>query len=211
MSEWDQILREEWYSREEPDEIIVNFANLLKKKNKKLRILDLGCGAGRHQIYMAKQGFEAHGTDISETGLYTTKERLKRERLKVFLVKCDMKMLPYRDSCFDAVICLHAVYHQNLKGIQETLSETRRILGKKGLLPINFLSTRTHSYGKGREMEENTFIEEEGVEKGVLHYFVGKDGIERLFENFEIVKLELSEKEVEGKLRSRWIIIATVK
>lgn len=85
MSEWDQILREEWYSREEPDEIIVNFTNLLKKKNKKLRILDLACGAGRHQIYMAKQGFEAHGTDISETGLYTTKERLKRERLRVLL------------------------------------------------------------------------------------------------------------------------------
>jgi hypothetical protein len=58
-------------------------------------------------------------------------------------------------------------------------------------------------------VEENTFIEEEGVEKGVLHYFVGKDGIEHLFENFEIARLELSEKEVEGKLRSRWIIIAT--
>lgn len=211
MSEWDRILREEWYSREEPDEIIINFANSLKKKNRRLRILDLGCGAGRHQIYIAKQGFEAHGTDISETGLYTTKERLKRQRLKAFLVKCDMKMLPYRDSCFDAVICLHTVYHQNLKGIQETLSETRRILRKKGLLLINFLSKRTHSYGKGIETEENTFIEEEGVEKGVLHYFAGKDGIERLFKSFEVVKLELSEKEVEGKLRSRWMIIATVK
>ena len=211
MSEWDRILREEWYSREEPDEIIVNFANLLKKKNKKLRILDLGCGAGRHQIYMAKQGFETHGTDISETGLCTTKERLRRERLKVFLVKCDMKKLPYRNSCFDAVICLHAVYHQSLGGIQETLSETHRILRKKGLLLINFLSKRTHNYGKGTEVEENTFIEEEGVEKGVMHYFIGKDGIECLFENFEIVKLELSEKEIEGKLRSQWIIIATVK
>jgi hypothetical protein len=59
-------------------------------------------------------------------------------------------------------------------------------------------------------VEENTFIEEEGVEKGILHYFVGKDGVERLLENFEIVTLESSEKEVEGKLRSRWIIIATV-
>jgi hypothetical protein len=52
-------------------------------------------------------------------------------------------------------------------------------------------------------VEENTFIEEEGVKKGALHYFVGKDGIERLFENFEIISLELSDKEVEGKLESR--------
>jgi hypothetical protein len=49
------------------------------------------------------------------------------------------------------------------------------------------------------------------VVRALLHYFVGKDGIEHLLENFEIVKLESSEKEVEGKLRSRWIIIATVK
>jgi hypothetical protein len=32
-------------------------------------------------------------------------------------------------------------------------------------------------------VEDKAFIEEEGVEKGPLHYFVGKDGIERLFEN----------------------------
>jgi hypothetical protein len=53
--------------------------------------------------------------------------------------------------------------------------------------------------------------EPEGIEKGVLQYFVDKDGIERLFENFEVAKLELNENEVEEKLRSRWIIIATAK
>jgi ubiquinone/menaquinone biosynthesis C-methylase UbiE len=210
MTEWDQILREEWYSREEPDEIVVNFVNLLKNKNKKLRVLDLGCGAGRHQAHMAKQTFEAHGADISENGLCMTKERLERQGLEAFLVKCDMKMLPYKDSSFDAVICIHVIYHQNLKGIQETISEIRRILRKKGSLLINFLSKRTYSYGNGIEVEESTFIEEEGVERGVLHYFAGKDEIERLLKDFEIVNLELSEKEVEGNLRSRWIITATV-
>jgi ubiquinone/menaquinone biosynthesis C-methylase UbiE len=210
MSEWDQILREEWYSREEPDEIVVNFTNSLKNKNKKLRVLDLGCGAGRHLVYMTKQALEAHGTDISETGLCKTKERLKRQRLEAFLVKCEMKTLPYKDSYFDAVICLHVVYHQQLKGIKETISEIRRILRKKGSLLINFLSKRTYSYGKGIEVEENTFIEEEGVERGVLHYFAGREEIEHVFKNFETTNLELSEKEVEGKLRSRWIITATV-
>jgi ubiquinone/menaquinone biosynthesis C-methylase UbiE len=66
-----------------------------------------------------------------------------------------MKMLPYRDSCFDSVIYLNAVYHHSLKGKQEALSENRRIIGKKGLLLINFLSKRTYSYmnrnGSGRK------------------------------------------------------------
>ena len=210
MSEWDRILREEWYSREEPDRIVVNFVRLLKNKNEKFRILDLGCGAGRHLVYIAKKTLEAHGSDISETGLCMAKERLERQGLEAFLARCDMKMLPYKDSSFDAVICVQAVYHQKLEGIQDTISEIGRILRKKGLLLVSFLSKRTYSYGKGTEVEEDTFIEEEGVEKGVLHYFVGKEDIERLLKDFEITDLELIEKEVEGKLRSRWIIIATV-
>ncbi len=210
LTEWNKILREEWYSQEEPDGIVINFAKLLKKKKRKMRVLDLGCGAGRHQVFMAKQGFEAHGTDISETGLRLTKQRLERQNLEVYLVKCDMRFLPYVDSCFDAVVSLHAIYHQKLKEIQETISETRKILRKRGLLLINFLSKRTYGYRKGTEVEEDTFIEQEGIEKGVLHHFTDKEEMEHLFKGFKVVNLELSEKKVEGKLRSRWILTATV-
>jgi ubiquinone/menaquinone biosynthesis C-methylase UbiE len=209
MTEWNQILCVQGYSREEPDEIVVEFVALLKKENRKARGLDLGCGAGRHQIYLAKQGFEAHGTDISETGLNLTKKRLKQQGLKGYLVKCDMKMLPYIDSCFDAIISLHTIYHQKLEEIQKTISEIHRTLKKKGLLLVNFLSKRTYTYGKGLEVEENTFIRQDGAEKGVLHYFAGKEEIENLFENFRIIDLRLREREVEGKLQSRWILIAT--
>jgi ubiquinone/menaquinone biosynthesis C-methylase UbiE len=207
MNEWDRILHEEWYSQYEPDEIVINFASLLTKE-KKMRVLDLGCGAGRHQVYMAKQGFEAHGIDFSETGLSLTRERLREQKLEVCLAKCDMKMLPYIRSCFDAVINLHTIYHQKVRGIQETISEIHRILKGKGFLLMNFLSKRTYSYKKGTKVEKDTFVEQEGIEKGVLHHFTDKEEIERLFENFEIIDLKLREKEVEGKLRSRWIVIA---
>jgi ubiquinone/menaquinone biosynthesis C-methylase UbiE len=209
LTEWNEILRERRYSQEEPDESIVNFVASLKKKTKKLRVLDLGCGAGRHQVYMAKQGIEAHGADLSETGLRLTKERLKKQKLEVFLVKCDMGLLPYRDFCFDAVISLHTIYHQKLKEIQKTISAIHRILKQQGLLLVNFLSKRTYSCKKGAEVEENTFVQQEGMEKRVLHHFTDKREIERLFRNFKIVNLELIEKEVEGKLRSRWILTAT--
>lgn len=210
MTEWNQILCEKNYSREEPDDIVVDFVTLLKKKNRKVRGLDLGCGAGRHQIYMAKQGFESHGTDTSKTGLKLTKERLKRQKLMGYLVKCDMKTLPYADSCFDAIICLHTIYHQKLEEIRKTIPEIHRILKKKGLLLVNFLSKRTYTYGKGLEVEENTFIRQDDAEKGVLHYFAGKEEIENLFKNFKIIDLRLSEREVEGKLQSRWILMATI-
>lgn len=208
MTEWNQILREERYSKEEPDETVVNFVAFLKKRSKDMRLLDLGCGAGRHTVYMAKQGFEAHGIDISETGLSLAKERLKRQNLDVYLLKCDMKMLPYIGFCFDAVVCFSAIYHQRLKGIKDTISEIQRTLKKNGLLLVNFLSKRTYIYGKGAKVEENTFVRQEGPEKGVLHHFTDEEEIRRLFKNFKIINLKLFEKEVEGKLTSRWILIA---
>jgi ubiquinone/menaquinone biosynthesis C-methylase UbiE len=206
--EWNQILREKGYSREEPDETAVNFISLLKRRNKKLRVLDLGCGAGRHLVYVASQGIEAHGIDFSETGLNLTRERLKGQKLECYLVKCDMRSLPYIDSCFDAVISLHTIYHQKLWKIQKTILEIKRVSKKKSLVLINFLSKRTYSYGKGLEIEENTFINQEDAEKGIIHHFTDKEELKRLFVEFKIVDLKLVEQKIEGKLRSRLVLIA---
>lgn len=207
MAEWNQILLEEAYSREEPDESIVAFLDSFKLK-KNATVLDLACGAGRHVVHMAKLGFETHGADISLTGLRSTGERLKKQKLQGHLVKCDMKHLPYADSRFDVVICFHAIYHQKLKEIQESLSEVHRVLRKDGVTIVNFLSKRTFSYAKGPQIEENTFIEEEGSEKGVLHHFTDREELKSLFKGFKVVNMEMHEKEVEGKLRSRWIVKA---
>ncbi|MDI6805249.1 MAG: class I SAM-dependent methyltransferase [Candidatus Bathyarchaeia archaeon] len=210
MIEWNRILQEKRYSPEEPDKLVISFAAFLKRKKKVGRVLDLGCGAGRHLIYMAKQGFEAHGIDIAETGLNATKCRLKKQNLEAHIVKCHMNFLPYVDSCFDAVICLHTIYHQKFKGMQRTISEIHRILKENGFLSVNFLSKRTYKYGKGEKVEENTFIDQEGIEKGVLHHFTDKEEIRCLFKDFTIIKMELQERKIEGKLSSRWILTATI-
>lgn len=154
-----------------------------------------------------KQGYEAHGADISITGLKTARERLDSGS-KWHLVECDMKMLPYIDSCFDAVVSLRTIYHQTVAGRQQTISEIRRVLGKNGQLLIGFLSKRTYSYGKGVRFEEDTFIEKEGPEKGVLHHFTDEHDLERLFRGFKVVSIDLKEKRIEGKLRSRWVVEA---
>jgi ubiquinone/menaquinone biosynthesis C-methylase UbiE len=211
LTEWNQILREKWYSQEEPDELVVSLVTLLKNRNKKARVLDLGCGAGRNLICMANQGFEAYGLEISETGINFTKERLKKQNLKAYVVKGDMHLLPYIDSCFGAVICLFTIYHQKLKGIQETVSEIYRVLRKGGILLANFHSKRSGMYGKGVMAEKDTFIRQNGPEKGVVHHFTDEEEILKLLKNFENVSIELRErKSVDGYLQSRLIVMANV-
>ena len=210
MTEWNQILREKVYSPEEPDEHVVQFAGLLLEK-KAVKVLDLDCGAGRHAIYFAKRGFEAYGVDFSETGLRMARKRLGKEKMDAFLVRCDMKMLPFVGSCFDAVTCTRAIYHQKVAGIQEVLHEIGRILKKNGLLLADFLSKRTYSYGKGLEVEESTFVEQDGVERGILHHFTDEKELKELFKDFMIINLELRERVVENRLRSRWVVTAMVQ
>ena len=209
MTEWNKILLEKWYSQEEPDELVVSFVTLLKEKNKKACILDLGFGAGRNLMYVANQGFEAHGVEMSETGLKVTKERLRKRNLEAHILKGDMYLLPYIDSCFDIVMCLFTIYHQNLKGIRTTISEVHRILRKDGILLVNFQSKRSHMYGKGVKVENDTFIRQNGPEKGVIHHFADKEEIARLLKDFKNVNIELHEqKSPDGYLQSRLMVTA---
>ena len=142
MAKWDRILQKEEYQLEEPDKIVVHVVSVLEDRRVG-RILDLGCGAGRHVVYFAEKGFETYGADISETGLVLTKKRLGRRRLEAEMIKCDMKSIPYVSSCFDAVLCVQAIYHQRLKEIQQTISEVHRILKRRGLLLVNLHSKRS--------------------------------------------------------------------
>ena len=207
MAKWNQILQRREYSPENPDEIVVSFASILEKRKAK-RVFDLGCGAGRHVIYLVERGFESYGADISETGLKLTKKRLKSRRLEAEIMKCDMKLIPYVDSCFDAVICVRTIYHQKLKEIQETISGIHKVLKEKGLFLVNFHSKRSSKYGKGIKVEENTFMQENGPEKEVLHHFVDVNELRELLRDFNIVDLKVREKMIDGYLRSHFIVLA---
>ena len=206
MAEWDRILQKEEYQLEEPDKIVVHVVSVLEDRRVG-RILDLGCGAGRHVVYFAEKGFETYGADISETGLVLTKKRLGRRRLEAEMIKCDMKSIPYVSSCFDAVLCVQAIYHQRLKEIQQTISEVHRILKRRGLLLVNLHSKRSDKYGVGTELEDGTFIQGNGPEKGVPHHFFDEGELRELLRDFE-VDIEVKEKKVGDYLRSLFIVLA---
>lgn len=205
---WNEILKRRDYSREEPERLVIQFTKLLKNKHAK-HVLDLGCGAGRHLVYLTKQGFETYGIDISETGLKQAKNRLKKEKLDAFLIKCDMKALPYIDNCFDAVLSLFTIYHNTKQGIKQTIAETHRTLKQTGTILLNFQSKRSSKHGKGTKIEENTFIQENGPEKGIIHHFVDKTEIHELLKAFKILNIQLEERKIEEYLQSRWTVVAT--
>jgi 2-polyprenyl-3-methyl-5-hydroxy-6-metoxy-1,4-benzoquinol methylase len=73
--------------------------------NKQLRILDIGCGTGRHSIELAKRGYLVTGIDLSDSLLSKAKEKAARLKLNIAFEKCDARKLTYSDE-FDVAIML---------------------------------------------------------------------------------------------------------
>jgi hypothetical protein len=64
-------------------------------------------------------------------------------------------------------------------------------------------------YGNGTELEKDTFIRQNGPEKGVIHHFTDKKEIAKFLGEFKNVNTKLHEqKSADGYLQSRLIVIA---
>jgi len=208
MATWNSILKRPEFSREKSHRAIVELVELFRRRGAK-RILDLGCGAGRHLLYLSLLGFEVYGTDISKVGLKESRKRLKDAELEAELIKCDMTAIPYSDSLFDAVVSVWVIYHSTLEEMQKTISEVHRVLKKNGLAFLTFQSKRSHKFGKGNKIEKDTFILEEIPEKGIPHHFSDKREVQGMLKNFRILSLNLDEFfNKKGKLHSHWEALA---
>jgi len=73
--------------------------------NKSLKILDVGCGTGRHAIELTKRGYHVTGIDLSKSQLARAKEKAKASGLEIDFQQQDARNLPF-DGEFDLAIML---------------------------------------------------------------------------------------------------------
>jgi 2-polyprenyl-3-methyl-5-hydroxy-6-metoxy-1,4-benzoquinol methylase len=73
--------------------------------NKAARILDIGCGTGRHSIELAKRGYKIVGIDLSESLLTRAKEKTSEQKLQISFQKQDARNLAFKCE-FDLVIMI---------------------------------------------------------------------------------------------------------
>jgi SAM-dependent methyltransferase len=74
-------------------------------RDKSIKILDIGCGTGRHAIELAKRGYQVTGIDLSESQLKRAKEKAKEQGVKIDFQKHDARNLPFKGD-FDLAIML---------------------------------------------------------------------------------------------------------
>ena len=83
----------------------VDFIESEIKRDKSCRILDVGCGTGRHAIELVKRGYSVTGVDLSENMLNRAREKAIDTGVQLDFEKADARNLPFEDE-FDLVIML---------------------------------------------------------------------------------------------------------
>ena len=73
--------------------------------NKQSRILDIGCGTGRHSIELTKRGYKVTGVDLSDSQLERAKAKATEQNLRIDFHKHDARNLPFSQE-FDLALMI---------------------------------------------------------------------------------------------------------
>ena len=111
MKQWYEKLFDnygEQYDKESFTQGTTGECDFIEKElnyDKSLKIIDIGCGTGRHAIELTRRGYFVTGIDLSNSQLKKASEKAERDNLKIEFLKCDARNLPFEDQ-FDVAIML---------------------------------------------------------------------------------------------------------
>ena len=189
---WDR----NWTTEEErvrwlaPDPMVQNLVPLLRAR-RFTRVLDVGCGVGRHAQYLGAEGFTCVGLDASESGLEYARAQAQRSGLSIDYRVGRFYELDFPEHSFDALIAWNVIYHGDRDIARRAADEFARVLVPGGLYVGTMLSKRNAGYGVGREVRPDTFVVDDATNDHIHpHLYVNSRDLLELHRGFEVLQLD---------------------
>ena len=189
---WDAIFEDRGHVFTDPHPDLPAVAQHLKDEGLN-RVLDLGCGTGRHVVYLARNGFAVHGLDNSPQAIKMSEAWLEKEHLDADVRLQEMtEKLPYADGFFDAVLSVQVIHHADVATIKRIVQEMVRVIKRGGFIFVTVPKLRNQ--GKSfKEIEPNTFVPLDGAEAGLPHHYFTPGEFREFFTGFEVKDIHLDE------------------
>lgn len=187
-----------------PHPMVVAMIPVLKARGVKA-VLDLGCGVGRHALFLAEQGFAVEAADGAAAGLDFARREAASRGLRLGLHQADADALPFADESFDYVLSWNVIFHGTMGDVGRRLAEMWRILKPGALYQGTMLSKRDGQFRQGRPVAPDTFIRGSDA-KAHAHYYCDLAGLAALFAGFELLSLTQEEQRRPGSWH--WHILA---
>lgn len=189
--EWNGIYEKAGDVFPDVQENMPEVVDLMEKKDVK-NVLDLGCGGGRHSVYLAQRGMRVSGIDASPKGIQITQDKMATNGLTGdFQAGNIYERLPYADASFEAIVSTQTINHGTIEEIRELIKEMERVLTPNGMIFIT-TAIRGTKGGKGglgtdsdKKIAPHTYVPTEGNEEGLTHYYFDKKRLEKEFHDFK--------------------------
>jgi len=178
---------EHGWPTERPTRSVVRFLKEIKKEKPKGKILDIGCGEGRHTIFFAENGYNAYGFDMELLSIRQAKKFTKVKGIKknIHFFIGNILSLPFSHNIFDIAIdygCLHHIKKMDWKTYIENV---RMVLKEDAFFILSVFSTKFKHY-EGEKRKRKWLIHNNHYD----HFFTKKD-IRQLFKKaFNVLKVE---------------------
>lgn len=129
------------YNRDIRGKVWVSHIEYLNKFEQEIglpvkKILDAGCGTGKHSLYFALRGYEVHGLDFSEGMLNEAIKNSKKRKININYVLGNQLSIPFPDNFFDGIWSSASLDHFSEKDKKLVLNEFYRILKPGGVVHI---------------------------------------------------------------------------
>ncbi|MDO8642440.1 MAG: methyltransferase domain-containing protein [Candidatus Woesearchaeota archaeon] len=123
-----------------------NIIDALHLPNKKMRVLDVGCGTGTLAVELKKEkaNVEVHGVDPDEKILALARKKIAKNKMEVHLNKAYAQKLPFPDRHFDAAYSSLVWHHIPDHAKQDCFDEIFRVLKKGGVFVLSDFGKPKH-------------------------------------------------------------------
>lgn len=200
-----------------PDERVVsflgrNYRDLKNNENK--NAIDIGFGSGRHLKLLMDYNFNTYGIDYNQRCVDIANELFGENKKLKKLSTIDIKELTSIDNYFDVVIVYGVIFLRKIEDIKKDLIKIKQIMKDGAKLFLNFRTKEDINFGKGKKIDNNTYLLDESSREyeNMVYSFLDIEEVRELFLEIGLniereERLDYYKSSLEQK-HSWWIITA---
>jgi len=207
--QWNNHYKKEKSTLSYPDENLVRFLKktLSSKNSSNLKVIDLGCGSGRHIQLLKDLGIDfTIGMDYSFNGL-----KITAEKHNTFIIQNDNKKIPLKDNSIDIIIAWGSLHYNKKEDLPIMISEIYRILKKDGYFFGTLRSSMDSYLKKGKHLGNDCWQTNLDDISGSISSFYNEKELIVNFNQFSNFEYGLIERTIIGDISkkiSHWVISA---
>lgn len=183
---WDQLYKEaEYVWGLEPDWELKIYLKLIPKG----KALDLGIGEGRNAFFLAKNGFEVLGVDLSKVAVEKCNALAAKHGLPVRAEAADLMSFHIAEGAYSCIVCSYVLPFFKKSEAKAVIERIKAGLAKGGVAFVAAFTIEDPGYQRCKErglpeVEENTFF---STRRQTHLTFFTKGELRQLFGDCEIL------------------------